>query len=55
MIFEVFMSPSKLWYFHLKIRGNNEIIAQSEGYYNRSDIVDLHMKYFSNWKWTERG
>lgn len=54
MIFEVFKSPSNLWYFHLKIEGNNKIIAQSEGYHNRQDILDLFNKYFIDWEWRER-
>ena len=55
MIFEVFYSTTnKLWYFHLKSKGNNEIIAASEGYYNKSDIEELYQKYFPMWTWRER-
>lgn len=56
MIFEVFKSgSSNLWYFHLKA-ANNEVIAASEGYHNRQDIVTLFDKYFapSGWEWHER-
>lgn len=54
MLFEVFHSGSnKLWYFHLKAR-NGKIIAASEGYQNRSDIVQLHDDYFRDWEWRER-
>lgn len=55
MIFEVFHSPTNnLWYFHLKVKGNKEIIAASEGYHNKSDIEELHQTYFGMWTWRER-
>jgi hypothetical protein len=55
MIFEVFKSGSNnLWYFHLKVEGNNEIVAASEGYHNREDVETLHEKYFPMWTWRER-
>lgn len=54
MIFDVFQSVSNnLWYFHLKT-ANGEVIAASEGYHNRSDIEDLHQRYFLDWEWRER-
>lgn len=52
-VFEVFKSTNNLWYFHLKAP-NGEIISASEGYHNRSDIEDLHKKYFYEWEWHER-
>lgn len=54
MIFEVFKSGSNnLWYFHLKA-ANNEVVAASEGYQNRSDVESLWEKYFQDWEWRER-
>lgn len=53
MIFEVFQSNSKMWYFHLKAV-NGEVICASEGYHNKSDIQDLWEKYFQDWEWHER-
>ena len=53
-IFEVFQSGSSgLWYFHLKA-ANGEIISASEGYHNKSDILDLYNTYFATWDWVER-
>jgi hypothetical protein len=53
-IFEVFYSmQNKMWYFHLKA-ANGEIIAASEGYNNRTDVVSLFSKYFTGWEWRER-
>jgi hypothetical protein len=44
---------NKMWYFHLKA-ANGEIIAASEGYNNRTDVVSLFSKYFTGWEWRER-
>lgn len=53
-VFEVFKSgSSKLWYFHLKTE-NNEIIAASEGYFNKNDVRHLYETYFPEWEWKER-
>lgn len=45
----IFRSPSKLWYFHIQA-DNNEVIAPSEGYKNKQDMLDTLAKYFPEWE-----
>ena len=45
----VFRSTSKLWYFHIQA-DNNEVIAPSEGYKDKRDLMDTLEKYFPEWE-----
>lgn len=44
----IFQSPSHLWYFH--VQGDNaEVIAASEGYKQRTDMMNTLNRYFPEW------
>lgn len=48
---EYFRSTNKLWYFHLLGDGpRGEIIADSEGYTEKHDMMDTLNKYFPEWE-----
>lgn len=41
-----------LWYFHVQ-GDNNRVIAPSEGYNNKDDMMDTLNKYFPDWELEE--
>jgi len=59
MVFEIFKTKRQLlvrkptfkteFYFRLVGR-NGEVLAQSEGYTQKHNIVQLHKRYFYNWE-----
>lgn len=48
----IFKSPSSLWYFHIQ-GDNSKVIAPSEGYKDRRDMLDTLNRYFPEWEVVE--
>lgn len=53
---EYFRTSNNLWYFHILGDGpRGEIIAPSEGYGEKADMMDTLTKYFPEWELVPAG